>query len=138
MTHFLNWMKNTLLFMHLQYKHSGPFANHKCEELSYAKNQKMCNPMIVTLLKKRPHYSQSSHKNVTPSSGTSPSAPYKEVPHPPTTPLHQLFENCFKKNNWCNWTGNYLSDWWKSTIANPGVHPFLGGRDRGHFLNSDW
>ena len=70
--------------MHLQYKHSGPFANHKCEELSYAKNQKMCNPILVTLLKKRPHYSQSSHKNVTPSGGTSPLASYKEVPpHPP-------------------------------------------------------
>ena len=79
--------------MHLQYKHSGPFANHKCEELSYAKNQKMCNPMIVTLLKKRPHYSQSSHKNVTPSSGTSPSAPYKEVPPPP--PQH-LCISCLK------------------------------------------
>ena len=69
--------------MHLQYKHSGPFANHKCEELSYAKNQKMCNPMLVNLLKKRPHYSQSSHKNVTPSSSTSPLAPHKEVPPPP-------------------------------------------------------
>ena len=68
--------------MHLQYKHSGPFANHKCEELSYANNQKMCNPILVTLLKKRPHYSQSSHKNVTPSSGTSPLTSYKEVaPH---------------------------------------------------------
>ena len=34
---------------HLQYKHSGTFANHKSEELSYFKNQKMCNPNLVTL-----------------------------------------------------------------------------------------
>ena len=62
--------------MHLQYKHSGPFANHKCEELSY-------NPILVNLLKKRSHYSQSSNKNATPSCGTSPLASYKEVPPPP-------------------------------------------------------
>ena len=116
----------------------------KCEDLSYAKNQKMCNPILVTLLKQRSHYIQSSHKNATPSSGTSPLASYKEVPPTPppppplTTPLHRLFENCLGKNNWCNWAGNYLSDWWKSTIANPGVHLFLGGGDGGHFLNSNW
>ena len=51
---------------HLQYKHSGTFANRKYEELSYPKNPKM--------------YSQSSRENVTPSSGTSPLAYYKEVP----------------------------------------------------------
>ena len=32
---------------HLQYKHSGTFANHKYEELSYPKNQKMCDPILV-------------------------------------------------------------------------------------------
>ena len=87
--------------MYLQYKHSGSFANHKCEELSYAKNQRMCNPILVTLLKQRPHYIQSSHKNATPSSGTFPLASYKEVPPTPpfTTPLHRLFENCLGKNN---------------------------------------
>ena len=53
-------MKNTLL--HLQYKHSGTFANRKYEELSYPKNQKMCDPILVTLLKMRPHYSQSSRE----------------------------------------------------------------------------
>ena len=80
--------------MHLQYKHSGPFANHKHEELSYAKNQKMCNPILVTLLKKRPYYSQSSHKNATPSSGTSPLASYKDVPPPP--PPQHLCISCLK------------------------------------------
>ena len=66
---------------HLQYKHSGTFVNRKYEELSYTKNQKMCDPILVTLLKMRPHYSQSSRENATPSSGTSPLASYKEV-HP--------------------------------------------------------
>ena len=65
---------------HLQYKHSGTFANRKYGELSYPKNQKMCDPILVTLLKMRPHYSQSSRDNGTPSSGTSPLASYKEVP----------------------------------------------------------
>ena len=44
----------------------------------------MCDPILVTLLKMRPHYnSQSSHENATPSSGTSSLAYYKEVPPPP-------------------------------------------------------
>ena len=32
----------------------------------------------------RPHYSQSSRENATPSSGTSPLASYKEVTNPPS------------------------------------------------------
>ena len=44
----------------------------------------MCDPILVALLKMRPHYSPSSSENATPSSGTSPSvASYKEVPPPP-------------------------------------------------------
>ena len=54
----------------------------KYEELSYPKNQKMCDPILVTLLKMRPHYSQSSRENVAPSSGTSQLASYKGVPPP--------------------------------------------------------
>ena len=69
---------------HLQYKHSGTFANRKYEELSYPKNQKMCDPILVTLLKMPPHESQSSRENATSSSGTCPLASYKEVP--PTPP----------------------------------------------------
>ena len=43
----------------------------------------MCDPILVALLKMRPHYSPSSSENATPSSGTSPSvATYKEVPPP--------------------------------------------------------
>ena len=64
---------------HLQYKHSGMFCKYK--ELSYPKNQKMCNPILVTLLKLLPHYSQPSPENSTSSSGTSRLASYEEVPH---------------------------------------------------------
>ena len=46
----------------------------------------MCDPILVTLLKMQPHYSQSSRENATPSSGTSPVASYKEVPPPPGLP----------------------------------------------------
>ena len=34
--------------------YSGTFANCKCEELSYPKNVKMCDPILVTLSKKTP------------------------------------------------------------------------------------
>ena len=40
----------------------------------------MCDPILVTLLKMRPRYSQSSRENATPSNGTCLFAPYKEVP----------------------------------------------------------
>ena len=43
----------------------------------------MCDPILVTLLKIQPHYSQYSRENATPSSGTSPLASYREVPPPP-------------------------------------------------------
>ena len=57
----------------------GTFANRKCEQLSYPKNAKMCDPILVTLLKMQPHYSQSGRENATSSTGTSPLASYKEV-----------------------------------------------------------
>ena len=45
----------------------------------------MCDPILdlVTLLKMRPHYSQSSRENATPSSGTSQLGSYKEAHHHP-------------------------------------------------------
>ena len=43
----------------------------------------MCDLILVTLLKMRPHYSQSSCENATPSRGTSSLASYKEVPPAP-------------------------------------------------------
>ena len=41
-------------------------------------NSKMCDPIVVTLLKMRPHNSQSGRENATPSSDTSPLASYKK------------------------------------------------------------
>ena len=67
---------------HIQYKHSGTFANRKYEELSHPKNHKKCDP-ILTLLKMRLNYSQSSRENATSPSDTSPLASYEEVPPPP-------------------------------------------------------
>ena len=62
-------------------------ANRKHEQLSYPKNPKMCDRILVTLLKMRPHYCPSSRENATPSGGTSPLASYTEVtaqrPPPP-------------------------------------------------------
>ena len=43
----------------------------------------MREPILVTLLKMRPHDNQSSRENATPSSGTSPLASYNEVPPTP-------------------------------------------------------
>ena len=66
-----------------EYKYSGTFANRKYEELSHPKRPKMCDPILVMLLKMRPHYSQSSRENATPSSGSSLLPSYKEVTAPP-------------------------------------------------------
>ena len=43
----------------------------------------MSDPILVTLLKMQPHYSQSNLENAPPSSGTYPLASYKEVTSPP-------------------------------------------------------
>ena len=55
------------------------------------KNQKTCNPILVTLLKMRPHYSQSGHENATPSSGTSPTT----SPLVPLASYEQVDLPCF-------------------------------------------
>ena len=70
---FLNFLTETIL-------------NPYLIEFSHPKNPKMWDPILVTLLKMRPHSSQSSRKNATPSSGTSPLASYKEVTPPPPPP----------------------------------------------------
>ena len=55
---------------HLQYKHSGTFANRKCEELSFPQKIRKytCDPILAIQLKMRPHYSQPSRENAAPSS----------------------------------------------------------------------
>ena len=80
---FFNNLNEEHFTFHLQYKYSGTFRNRKYEQLSYPKNPKMSDPIPVTLLKMRPHYSQYSRENATLSSGKSPLASYKEVPLPP-------------------------------------------------------
>ena len=82
LTHFLDWRKNSLLVVYstniLVRLLTGNIKN-----CLTPKNPKMCDPILVTLPKMRPHYRQSSRKNATPSSGTSPLASYREVPSPP-------------------------------------------------------
>ena len=70
--HLIN--KNFLTFL------AGTILTPYVIEFSYPKNPKMCDPILVTLLKMQPHYSQSSRENATPSSSTFPLASYKEVP----------------------------------------------------------
>ena len=78
---------------HRQYKHFGPFANRKYEELSYPKKAENVRSHSSNSLKMRPHYSQSSRENVTPSSGKSSLASYQKVPplpHPRAAMLRRV------------------------------------------------
>ena len=54
----------------------------------------MCDTILATLLKVRPHYSQSSRENATSSSGTSPLASCKEVLPPPGAFCAEKTEIC--------------------------------------------
>ena len=66
---------------HLQYKHSGTFANRKFEELPHPKKSGNVRPHSSNSIGKMlPHHNHSSCENATPSSGTFPLASYKEVP----------------------------------------------------------
>ena len=65
---------NFLIFFNRESFHFESLLTPKSENL---------RPILVTLLKMRPHYSHSSHENATPSSGTSPLASCKEVPPSP-------------------------------------------------------
>ena len=75
-------MKNTLLFIYST-NILVRLLTVNMKNFLTPQNPKMCDPILVTLLKMRPHYSQSSRENATPSSGTSPLASYKEVLPPP-------------------------------------------------------
>ena len=81
MTHFLDWMKKTSLFI-CTTNIVVRLLTVNMKNCLTQKNPKMCDPILVTLLKMQPHSGQSSRENVTPSSGTSSLASYKEV-HPP-------------------------------------------------------
>ena len=91
---FMNWLIFKLneehFTFHLQYKHSGAFANRKYEELSYSiKSENV-----------RPH-SSNYIENATPSSGTSPLASHKEVPPPSPREFKRLWNAIFHKAS-CN------------------------------------
>ena len=69
LNHFLNWMKSTLLFTHSG-NILGRLLTVNIKNCLTPKNPKMWHPILVTLLKFRPLYSQSSCANATLSSGT--------------------------------------------------------------------
>ena len=85
-------MNKEYFTFHLQYKHSGTFANRKCEERFLPPKSENVRPHFSkTPMKMRPHYSQSRGENATPPSGASPLASYKEVP-PPRNDLYPRTE----------------------------------------------
>ena len=69
----MNWP-----IFHLQYKQWNILVRLLTVNVKNSltpKNPEMCDPILVTLLKMRPRYSQASRENASPSSGTS-------YPHP--------------------------------------------------------
>ena len=99
LTHFLDWMRNTLWLFHRQYKHSDTFANHKYEELFYPQNSENL----------RPHDNQSSRENGTQSSGTSPLASNTKAPPPlplglKTVTQQMQKESCHVRTSLKGWT----------------------------------
>ena len=74
---FLDWMKNTLLFI-CSTNILVRLLTVNMKNCLTPNNPKMCDPIVVTLLKMRPHNSQSGRENATPSSDTSPLASCKK------------------------------------------------------------
>ena len=70
---FLDWMKDTLIYIYST-NILVRLLTVNVKNWLTPQNPKMCDPILVTLLKMQSQYSQSSHENVTPSSGTSPIA----------------------------------------------------------------
>ena len=89
-------MKNTLLFIYST-NILVRLLTVNMKNCLTPKEQKMCDPILVTL-KMRPPYSLSSREKATPSSRTSPLACYKEESPPPPPPprapmllVHSIF-----------------------------------------------
>ena len=79
------------------------------------KNSILCDPIPVTLLKMRPHYSHSSHQNATPPSGTSPLATYKEVtPRIISNPWQNYILDSML---WILDSRNWISDSWSMDLG---------------------
>ena len=55
--HIQFWIEWRTVYFSQTVQHPATFANRKYEELSYLTNTNMCDPILVTLLKMRPHYS---------------------------------------------------------------------------------
>ena len=70
----------------------------------------MCHPILVNLLKMRPHYSQSSRENATPSSETSLLASCRGVPLPPGVWFNMLIW-WIMMNQFGDWLIDWLIDW---------------------------
>ena len=70
------------------------FAYRKYEELSYPKNKKMCDLILVTLSEMWPLDSHSSHENVSLSSSTFPLPSYKVKFAPAHSHTSTLVERC--------------------------------------------
>ena len=91
-------MKNTLLFI-CSTNILVRLLTVNTKNCLTPKNPKMCYPILATLLKMRPHYSQPSRENATPSSGMSPLASYKEVLPPELVMLYHFFLSFFGAPN---------------------------------------
>ena len=85
-------MKNTLLFI-CSANILVRLLTVNMKNCLTPKNPKICDPILVTLLKMRPHDRQSSRENVTPSCGTSTLASHNEVPPPPLGNTHLVVHN---------------------------------------------
>ena len=83
-------MKNTLLFL-CSTNILLRLLTVNMKNCLTPKNPKMGDPILETLFKMRPHYSQSSSETATPSSSTSPLTSYREVPPPPFPSLMMLY-----------------------------------------------
>ena len=82
-------MKNTLLFNFFTYS-TNILARLLTVNMKNCLTPKIRKCVLVTLLKMRPQYIQSSCKNATSSGGTSQLASYKEVP-PPSPGAYDFF-----------------------------------------------
>ena len=106
-------MKNTLLFL-CSTNILVCLRTVNMKNCLTPKNPKMCDPILVTLFKKWPHFIQSSCENATPSSSTSLLASYKDAPPPRPRGMSLSI--------WQNFCPQYCSDSLKLSIINNDYH----------------
>lgn len=66
-------IQSLFIYASIVYPRSFRIPTYQC------KNPKVCDPILVTIFKIHPYYSQSSRENATPCSGTPPLAFYKKL-----------------------------------------------------------